>query len=127
MTTDDAISSGSDSLNILTGVSTSRDSIVAASELYEHIYQPDIELCLFYCSPEYDLKALGDELNRLFGDINLIGCTTSGEITPEGYYRNSLTGVSMSGDGIQLVTQRLDDIDQFEISHGIDATRLLKN
>ncbi|KKK40806.1 hypothetical protein LCGC14_2964660, partial [marine sediment metagenome] len=127
MTTDDAVSSGFDNLNILTGVSTSRDAIVAANELYEHIYQPDIDLCLFYCSPEYDLKALGDELNRLFGEINLIGCTTSGEITPVGYLKNSLTGVSLSGDGIDVVTQRLDDIDQFEISHGSDVTRLLIN
>lgn len=114
-------------LKVLTGVSTSTDPVVAAKELYDSIYQPDIEFCLFYCSPEYDLKILGDELKRLFADVDIIGCTSSGEITPIGYLRGSLTGLGLAGDGLNVVTKRLDDIDQFKISHGSDATRSLLN
>lgn len=108
------------SLMVLTGVSTSSDPVTAANELYDSIYQPNIEICIIYCSPKYDLDALGQELNRLFGNVNVIGATTSGEITPIGYLRDSITGVSIAGEGVKVTTRRLDDLDQFKLSDGAD-------
>lgn len=104
----------SSSLNIRQGASQSRDPAQAAQELYAAIYQPDIGLAIFYCSPDYDHAALGTALKQRFGDIKLIGCSTAGEITPHGYLSGSLTGVSMASPNFQAHTARLDGLASFQ-------------
>ncbi|HHJ20560.1 MAG TPA: FIST domain containing protein [Gammaproteobacteria bacterium] len=105
-------------LNIRKGASQSLDSATAARDLYEALYQPNISLALFYCSPDYDLDSLGAELNRYFEGVNLIGCTSAGEITPEGYLNGSITGVSVASEDFTTVSRRIDHLDQFEFSQG---------
>jgi len=112
-------------INIRKGVSQSPVPELAARELYDAIYQSDIAFAVFYCSPNYDLDVLGAELTRHFGDINLIGCTTAGEITPKGYLHGSLTGVSIASHQFEAVIACIDDLDNFgfaqggELSHAI--------
>ena len=105
------------------GVSTSTDPEVAAQELYDAIYQPDADLHLFYCSPDYDLNGLEKALVSRFGDVPLMGCTSSGEITPAGYLNGSLTGVSIASEDMEVVTRSLDDLEHFKLS---DAESLVK-
>ncbi|MCC6172957.1 MAG: hypothetical protein IT481_13105 [Gammaproteobacteria bacterium] len=80
-------------LSIRKGTSRHRDPELAAQQLHEAIWQPDIGLAVFYCAADFDLPALAAALHRRFGDVNLIGCTTAGEITPQGY----LTGIAIGG------------------------------
>jgi len=112
-------------INIRTGVSQSADPELAARELYDAIYQSDITLAVFYCSPDYDLDALASELARNFGDINLIGCTTAGEITPNGYLHGSLTGVSIASEQFEVVTACIDDLDNFGFSQGGELSQAM--
>ncbi|MEZ5541096.1 MAG: nitric oxide-sensing protein NosP [Pseudomonadota bacterium] len=107
-----------DSLRIRKGVSLSRDAVDAAQEFFESVQQPDTELVLFYCSPEYDLPVLAAELKRRFGATPLIGCTTAGEITPAGYLKGSLTGVSISNRDFSVATRRIDHLDSFALKDG---------
>ncbi len=100
------------------GVSRSMDPTVAATELYQAIYQPGMSLGVFYCSPDYDLPALAAALHDCFGDVNLLGCTTYGEITPAGYIKGSLTGMSLAQPSFYVETRRIDDLDTFEIADG---------
>lgn len=106
------------------GGSLARDARQAARELHAAIAQPAMKLGVFYCSPDYDLDALADELHRLFGDAPLIGCTTAGELGPLGYCAGSLSGVSVAGDGFAAVTQRIDDLRATEIAkcEGVGAS-----
>lgn len=53
-------------LKILKGGSVSPDPKIAAKELYQKIFQPDISFAMFFCAAEYDREALGRELSRLF-------------------------------------------------------------
>ena len=100
-------------LSVRTGTSLSRNVDQAALELFEAIYQPDIKLAVFYCAADYDLPALARALHQHFGDINLIGCTTAGEITPQGYLQGALTGFSLASEELDVNTQvlRLDPFD----------------
>ncbi len=84
------------SLDIRTGMSKNPDPFEAVKELCSQISQPDIALAVIFISPEYDLEKLEPELNKRFPDCPVIGCTTSGEITPHGYSENSITGFSIS-------------------------------
>ncbi|WP_267964125.1 nitric oxide-sensing protein NosP [Halomonas sp. MCCC 1A11057] len=94
------------------------DACTAVREFHQEVIQPDTELVLFFCSSHYDLAALADEMNRLFGDIPVVGCTTAGEIGPLGYLDHTLTGVSFPAGSCTAVTGRLDDLQQFSIARG---------
>ena len=110
-------------LGVRKGCSQSRDPYEAARELRESIYQPDSALVLFYASSEYDLEALAAALEEHFGGVPLLGCTSCGEITPRGYLRGALTGVSISSPSLVVETVRLDRLSGFEISDGARAAR----
>lgn len=66
-------------------MSSARDVEVVAQDLARQLIHPHLGFVLFFCSAEYDLPALGEMLERYFGGIDLVGCTTAGEITPAGY------------------------------------------
>src|SRR6185369_14129186 len=68
------------------------DTRQAAREFHAGVSQPDMAMVIFFCSSEYDLDVLAEELNRLFGDVPLLGCTTAGEIGPGGYCGHSRGG-----------------------------------
>lgn len=104
-------------------VSLSRNEKQAVEELYRQLCAEDTDpaLCLFFCSPKYDLDLLERELLNHFGDIPLVGCTTAGEITPLGYREDSITGVAFPRDHFRVVIRVIDKISQFKIQDGIDT------
>ncbi len=98
--------------------STSRDPAIAAAEFHASVVQADMELVLFFCSSEYDLDLLATEMNRLFAGVQLIGCTTAGEIGPAGYQQHSLSGASFGSSDFKVVSGLLEKLSTFEISQG---------
>lgn len=106
-------------IQIRRAASTSNDPRTAARELYEQLHTADMALAIFYCSASYDLAALGDALAEAFGpDAPLIGCTTAGEITPQGYLEGAITGVSLSGPGVVAHTECVNRLREFELARG---------
>ena len=104
------------------GASTATDPRVAARELHAAIGTPDAAITIFYCSPAYNLDELGTALAELFGaDAPMIGCTTAGEISPLGYLEGSITGVSLSGQGLLVQSALVEDLRNFEFSRGDTA------
>ncbi len=104
-------------------VSLSRSEFDAVEELYQQLCSedPDPALCLFFCSPKYDLDLLERALSSRFGGIPLVGCTTAGEITPQGYKEDSITGVAFPKNHFKIVTQRIDRVSEFRLQDGVDA------
>lgn len=94
------------------------DARQAAREFHAGVKQPDMAMVVFFCSSKYDLDALADELNQLFGSVPVIGCTTAGEIGPAGYCGQSLSGVSFSSCAGAVVAGCLPNLRDFEISQG---------
>lgn len=54
------------------------DARAAVRELHAGIQQSETELVIFFCSSLYDLDVVADEVNRLFADVPVVGCTTAG-------------------------------------------------
>jgi len=50
---------------------------------------------VLFISPEADRAALADGLARAFPGITVIGCTTAGEISPEGYAEGEIVAVGL--------------------------------
>lgn len=112
-----------DRISVRRGGTRTRDPQGAAGELFAALDQPGIRFAVFYCSPDYDLPALAQALYRHFGDVNLIGCTTAGEITPSGYVEGALTGFSIASADIDVYTQLigLDPFDSVEVTRHTEA------
>lgn len=90
----------------------------AVRELHAGLAQDDAALVVFFCSSEYDLAALADEVNRLFVGVDVIGCTTAGEIGPAGYCQKSLSGASFSARAGVAASAQLARLQQFEPGAG---------
>lgn len=96
------------------------DARQAAREFHAGVVQPDMSMVVFFCSSAYDLDALADELNRLFGGVPVIGCTTAGEIGAAGYRGHSLSGVSFSVGAGAAIAGCLPDLQHFDPVRGQD-------
>lgn len=69
------------------------DSVKAVHELYQQFAGFDIGFILFFCSSAYPLAELEIELKQRFRHLNVMGCTTAGEIGHSGYNKNSISAI----------------------------------
>ena len=105
-------------------MSTAEDAETAARELHERLGREGLELVVVFCSPRYDTAELGRALAGWFGDTPVIGCTTAGEIAPQGYTAGALVGIGFPAEDFSIVTERIDALNGFEVS---DSTRILRS
>ena len=104
------------------GGSSARDPIRAAGEFHAAVSQPKgAGLVVFFCSPAYDLDALAGALSALFADTPIIGCTTAGEIGPDGYSEGSISGFSLPASDCLAVSQLIPGLSAFQMSQGYQA------
>jgi hypothetical protein len=86
----------------------------AVREFHAAVAQPNMVLVVFFCSAEYDLDILAVEVQRLFSGVQVIGCTTAGEIGPEGYRDHSISGASFPSGSFTVACGRIDGLQRFE-------------
>lgn len=113
------------SQDIRTAQSCATDARLAVRELHAGISQSDTELVLFFCSSEYDKTALADEMNTLFPGVQVVGCTTAGEIGPAGYLNHSLAGVGFRRGAFFAVSGLLDELRDFSSLRAHEFTQTL--
>lgn len=106
---------------IRTASSMSTDARAAVAEIHAAIAQPDLQLVVFHCSPAYDRQQLAAALNERFRGARVVGCTTAGEITPNGYRNGSITAIGFGGHDFIAETVRIDSLHDFSIQRGITA------
>jgi hypothetical protein len=98
--------------------SCATDARDAVREFHAGVAQPDMALVIFFCSSEYDLEVLAEEMRSLFAGVQVVGCTTAGEIGPAGYRDHSLAGASFPASSFNAVSGRIDQLRQFKITSG---------
>jgi len=99
--------------------SCAADPRAAAEELHRGLAQADPSLVIFFCSSEYERRALAGEIGARFDGTPVVGCTTAGEIGPLGCRDGSLTGVSFARSAGAAVVGHLDDLEEFSIPEGV--------
>jgi hypothetical protein len=90
----------------------------AVAEFAERVWQPDMALVLFFASPVFARDVLADALLCAFPGVTVLGCTTAGEITPEGYREETITGVSFGSDAFAATLTLIPNLDTFKIEDG---------
>lgn len=113
--------------HIRIGASVQQDSERAAQELCDQLDQEELGLVVFYCSPKHNLDAIASVLNARLPHQPVMGCTTAGEIGPDGYQEQSITGFSISAAICKAHFQQVEDLKNFTTDQGqIASERLLE-
>ncbi len=112
-------------VTIGTAHSRVRDAREAVREIRAGLPLSEVALVVFFCSSRYDLDALADEINRCFGDCEVVGCTTAGEIGPSGYCDHSLSAMSFPKDDFTVASDHLDELRRFDLTRGHTFTNTL--
>jgi hypothetical protein len=94
--------------SVRTGQSCATDTREAVREFHEAVKQPDTALVFFFCSKAYDQDVLADEMARLFEGTQVMGCTTAGEIGPQGCLDHSISGASLPAGELAVATGHID-------------------
>jgi hypothetical protein len=94
------------------------DPRAAVKQFHAQVAQPDIALVLFFCSDEYDRVTLAAEMSRRFAGVQVVGCTTAGEIGPNGCRDHSIAGVSLSSSVCTATSGVVEHLQQFELDEG---------
>lgn len=110
---------------VLRAQSCAADARGAAREFHAAVTQPDMALVIFFCSSEYDLEVLADEMRQLFAGVQVVGCTTAGEIGPTGYRDHSLSGASFPAGSFSAVSGCIEQLQRFAIAKGQAITQEL--
>jgi hypothetical protein len=97
----------------------------AVRAFHAAVAQPDMALVVFFCSSDYDLDALADEMARSFTGIEVVGCTTAGEIGPAGYRDHSISGASFPAGDFAAIAGLVPDLRQFDLGQGQRFVRKL--
>ncbi|EKV28639.1 hypothetical protein C882_0851 [Caenispirillum salinarum AK4] len=95
----------------------------AVRELANDLTQPDAALVIAFASSTYPRRALAAGLTAAFPDTCVVGCTTAGELTPLGYRRGTLTGVSLAAPEFQAVARRIDNLEEFSVADGVELVQ----
>jgi hypothetical protein len=107
-----------DQARIRTAQSCATGARAAAREFHAAVAQPEMALVLFFCSTRYDLDELAEEMARLFAGVQVVGCTTAGEIGPAGCRDHSISGVSFGPGSCVAASGLIDGLQQFETATG---------
>jgi hypothetical protein len=105
------------------GFSAASDPAEAIRELVDRIGQPAMALVIFFASPSYDRARLAEAIAAELPGIEVIGCTTAGEITSEGYRENTITAVSFGRDDYKASIRLIPELDRFRMEHGNEAVQ----
>ncbi|PZP20805.1 nitric oxide-sensing protein NosP [Pseudomonas kuykendallii] len=108
---------------VVTAMSNATEAEAVAQDLARQLIHPHLGFVLFFCSAEYDLAALGPALEQYFGGIELVGCTSAGEITPLGYGRNCVSAVGFDYRSFSVASALIDQMERFSL---LDAQHLVE-
>ncbi len=108
---------------VVSAMSMATETQEVAQELARQLLHPHLGFVLFFCSAEYDLRALGVALQQSFGGIRLAGCTSAGEITPGGYGRGGVTAVGFDHRHFSIAVELIDEMEHFNL---IDAQHMVE-
>lgn len=111
----------------LTRVMSSRhpDPEQAVIEVFRALDPPTLAGILFFCSSAYDLDLIARALAGRSDGLTVIGCTSSGELSPEGMTEGTLTAIGFPSAGFRLDAICFSELDRFDSSMAHARVRAL--
>ena len=104
------------------------DPLAAVAELDRDLDFAGSALTVLFCSPNFDLDSVGQEIAKRSDGAPVMGCSSAGEIGSNGYLKGAISGFSFGRDDFKVAVERVDELTDFstEKSHEI-STRIREN
>jgi hypothetical protein len=90
----------------------------AATEIAEQLPAEGLAMVLVFVSPYYDPDRFIAEMAAHFGDTPVYGCTTAGELAPDGWEENSVVALAFSESDFKVVAKPIFDLAAFRVEDG---------
>ncbi len=97
----------------------------AVCDLFGRLDAHDLAGVVLFCSSRYPLDRLADALALRADDLAIVGCTSSGEITPDGLDGGTITAIGFPADGFRLSVACFEDLDRFDAAAAQSQVRAL--
>ncbi len=98
------IAPGEQTENFKTAYSSAPDLSLAVKQIQQQLAGLDNQtLILFFASSCYDPAAVSDKMQQAFGGVEVVGCSTAGEITTGRMLDHSIVAMSFSSKVIEKV------------------------
>jgi len=99
---------------------------VAVAELASVLDASHIGQLLVFFSRRYEPDVLAGAFAKHFDGVPLVGCSTSGEITPGGYSDGTLLIFAFPKEGFSFVSGVVPDVHNLTVERGTEAVRSLR-
>ena len=90
----------------------------AVAELAAQLPSDGLALILVFLSPSYDPHRFIAGISRQFDETQVCGCTTAGELAPDGWDENSVVALAFSRADFSAVVRPIFNLDSFRVEDG---------
>jgi hypothetical protein len=90
----------------------------AAADIAHQLPADGLAMILVFVSPCYDPHQFIAEMAVHFGDTPIHGCTTAGELAPDGWEENSVVALAFGAGDFTVVAQPIFDLANFRVEEG---------
>lgn len=98
----------------------------AVAELAGSVDRTGLGQLLVFFSQRYEPETLAALLSAAFPGIPFAGCSTSGEITPQGFADSSLLVIAFPNEGFSFVSGTVPDVHNITVEQGTEVVRSLR-
>ncbi|MGB0747870.1 MAG: nitric oxide-sensing protein NosP [Magnetospiraceae bacterium] len=99
-------------------VTSLADPQAAVKDLHDQLVQADMSMVVLFCSPDYPLCDLKSALAETFEGAKVVGCTTAGELSQNGYSEGSISGLSLARPDFNAASARITDLSHYTLTSG---------
>ena len=90
----------------------------AVAEIAAQLPPDDLALILVFLSPHYDPHHFIAKISRQFDTTTVCGCTTAGELAPDGWDENSVVALAFGRADFTAVVRPILNLDSFRVEDG---------
>jgi hypothetical protein len=90
----------------------------AADEIARKLLGLDLAALLVFVSSDYDAAEFAREIAARFGSAPVVGCTTAGEMTPEGWTDGAVVAIGFKRRDFAMVARPILDLAHFRVEDG---------
>lgn len=84
------------------------------SKLAEALGPRPLEMVALFVTPQADIHKIARDVDGVFGDAAVIGCTTAGEISCDGYAEGTIVAVGLPKDQFRIRILLVEDLARFD-------------
>jgi len=90
------------------------DPELAIRDLFGRLDLPELAGIVLFCSSRYPLDALAEAIGSRAEGLTIVGCTSSGEITPDGLDEGTVTAIGFPASDFRLSATCFENLDTFD-------------